>query len=283
MPPSTVISALPFERALTATSAAQAQDDRYSRSGQAKLTAVAFLPAPVKPVAICRFAPHEGPGYFGAYLTAHSIPWRVVKVDQREMLPGADAISGLAMMGGAMSVNDDLPWIAPVISLVRDAIATEVPVIGHCLGGQLLARALGAEVKTNPVKEIGWGGVHVVDAAAAAGWGATTSFLSYHWHGETFALPAGAVRIWSNAHCENQAFVYGNSLGMQCHIEMTEEMIETWCETGAQEIEESLGRSPAVQSPAEMREDIAPKVERLHAVADGVYARWLRGLKRGQF
>jgi GMP synthase-like glutamine amidotransferase len=234
----------------------------------------------VKPVAICRFAPHEGPGYFGAYLTAHSIPWRLVKLDEREMLPAAGAISGLGMMGGAMSVNDDLPWIEPLIGLIRDSISMRIPVIGHCLGGQLLAKALGAQVKANPVKEIGWGDVHVVDTEEAREWGVATPFLSYHWHGETFEIPAAAVRIWSSAYCENQAFAYGNSLGMQCHIEMTEDMIETWCATGAQEIEDSAGRSPAAQSAEQMRADIVEKVARLHAVADSVYVRWVEGLKR---
>jgi len=234
----------------------------------------------VKPVAICRFAPHEVPGYFGAYLTAHSIPWRLVKLDEREMLPAAGAISGLGMMGGAMSVNDDLPWIEPLIGLIRDSIATRIPVIGHCLGGQLLAKALGAQVKANPVKEIGWGDVHVVDTQEAREWGVATQFLSYHWHGETFEIPAVAVRIWSSAHCENQAFAYGNSLGMQCHIEMTEDMIETWCATGAQEIEDSAGLSPAAQSAEQMRAGIVEKVARLHAVADSVYVCWVEGLKR---
>jgi GMP synthase-like glutamine amidotransferase len=278
--PSTLISAFPFASALTAMSAAPAQQGSDTRSRQATLVAIPFFFDVVKPVAICRFAPHEGPGYFGAYLTAHSIPWRVVKLDEREMLPAAGAISGLAMMGGAMSVNDDLPWIAPVLELVRRSIASEVPVIGHCLGGQLLAKALGADVKSNPVKEIGWGDVHVVDARLAADWGAPATFLSYHWHGETFSMPSGAVRIWSSAHCENQAFVYGNSIGMQCHIEMTKDMIEAWCATGVQEIEESIGRSPAVQSPAAMLEDVTAKLKRLHGVADRVYGRWLRGLER---
>jgi GMP synthase-like glutamine amidotransferase len=202
-----------------------------------------------------------------------------VNVDLREFLGAAGAISGLAMMGGAMSVNDDLPWIAPVLELVRRSIASEVPVIGHCLGGQLLAKALGADVVSNPVKEIGWGDVHIVDARVAADWGTPAPFLSYHWHGETFSIPPGAVRIWSSAHCENQAFVYGNGIGMQCHIEMTEEMIETWCATGAKEIEASIGASPAVQSPAEMREDVTAKVRQLHAVADGVYRRWISALR----
>lgn len=232
----------------------------------------------MKPVAICRFAPHEGPGYFATYLSAHEIPWTLVKLDECDILPKADAISGLALMGGAMSVNDDLPWIEPVLGLARNAIAAGAPVIGHCLGGQLLSKALGGTVRANAVKEIGWGRVDIVDPLTASQWGPGTSFLSYHWHGETFSIPRGAVRIWSSAHCENQAFVYGRSLGMQCHVEMTRELIETWCATGSAEIEESLGRSPAVQSAQQMRVELEARIAALREVADRVYGRWVRGL-----
>ena len=232
----------------------------------------------MKPVVICRYAPHEGPGYFATYLTRRRIPWHVLKIDEGEPLPHVGDLAGLAMMGGAMSVNDDLPWIAPMLDLVRASVDAEVPVVGHCLGGQLLAKALGGEVKRNPVKEIGWGEIEVLPAREAAQWGLTGTFLSYHWHGETFSVPSGAVRIWASAHCENQAFALGNHLGMQCHIEMTREMIESWCETGIDEIRRNRARSPAVQTPEEMRADIEARLEALHAVADRVYDRWTAAL-----
>lgn len=196
------------------------------------------------------------------------------------MLPETGTISGLAMMGGAMSVNDDLPWIAPMLALIRAAVTSRIPVIGHCLGGQLLSKALGGEVHANPVKEIGWGEVEVLDREAACPWGPGSSFLSFHWHGETFSIPPGATRIWGSPHCPNQAFVTGSSIGMQCHVEMTVEMVETWCQGGAQEIEDGLYRSPAVQSAGEIRTDLAAKIERLHRVADAVYDRWVQGLVR---
>jgi GMP synthase-like glutamine amidotransferase len=117
----------------------------------------------VSSVIICRFAPTEGPGYFGTYLTARRIVWRIVKLDEGESLPGAREAAGLAMMGGPMSVNDDLPWIPKMLGLIRETVDADVPVIGHCLGGQLLAKALGAAVTRNPVKEIGWGDIDVVN------------------------------------------------------------------------------------------------------------------------
>ena len=232
----------------------------------------------MKPIVICRFAPHEGPGYFATYLERARLPARVVELDAGEPLPDVNDIAGLAMMGGPMSVNDDLPWIPPMLDLIRASVSGGVPVIGHCLGGQMLAKALGANVTRNPVKEIGWREVDVHEERIAAQWGPAHPFLSYHWHGETFSLPEGAVRIWSSAHCANQAFVLGPHIGMQCHIEMTAELIDTWLETGAGEIEESVSRSPAVQRPDEMRENAAAKLDALHAVADRVYARWVSGL-----
>lgn len=234
----------------------------------------------MKPVAICRYAAHEGPGYFATYLTSRDIPWRVVKIDEGETLPAVDEMSGLAMMGGAMSVNDDLPWIAPMLDLVRQSVSADVPIIGHCLGGQMLAKALGACVTANPVKEIGWGQVEVLTTPLAHAWGPVDAFTGFHWHGETFELPTRATRIWSSAHCVNQAFVLGNSIGMQCHVEMTQEMIATWCKTGRREIERNLKRSPAVQTADAIRHETSMRLEPLHAVADRVYTRWIAGLER---
>ncbi|HEV2009362.1 MAG TPA: type 1 glutamine amidotransferase [Burkholderiales bacterium] len=235
--------------------------------------------APMNPVAIFRHAPTEGPGYFATYLDRQAVPWRLLKLDAGEVVPADPRkFAGLVFMGGPMSVNDDLPWIAPVLRLIRDAVDADVPVLGHCLGGQLMSKALGGAVSRNPIKEIGWGEVAVLDSPAARHWfgHASKSFLSFHWHGETFTLPPGAERVLSNANCENQAFALGKHLGMQCHIEMIPEMIEVWCRTGADEI--SRSKSPAVQSVAAIKTDVKTRLDALHAIADGVYARWIEGL-----
>ena len=235
----------------------------------------------MKPVAIFRHAPTEGAGYFATVLDRDRVPWQVVKVDAGEAVPAdPHAFSGLVFMGGPMSVNDDLPWIAPVLRLIRDSVDAGVPVLGHCLGGQLIAKALGGTVSRNRVKEIGWGEVTVADAPAARRWfgHAPQSFVSFHWHGETFSIPEGAERVLGNEHCDNQAFAFGPHLAMQCHIEMTAEMIDTWCETGAGEIGRS--KSPAVQPVAAIKADLDARLRAMHRVADGVYARWMENLKR---
>lgn len=234
----------------------------------------------MKPVAIFRHAPIEGPAYFATYLSRHGVPMQVVKIDEGDAVPDdPSCFSGLAFMGGPMSVNDDLPWIAAELALIRAAVDRDVPVIGHCLGGQLMAKALGGMVTRNPVKEIGWGRVSILDNPEAADWfTGPGSFLAFHWHGETFSIPPGAVRILANAHCDNQGFVLGRHIGMQCHVEMTPELIESWCVSGAREIARST--SPAVQSVEDIRADMAPRVNGLHRVADLIYERWVRGLAR---
>ena len=233
----------------------------------------------MKPVGIFRHFHTEGPGYFAIALERSQIPWRLVRVDAGEAVPEDPGMfSGIAFMGGPMSVNDALPWIDPVLRLIRSAVARDVPVIGHCLGGQLMAKALGGAVTMNPVKEIGWGEVDLVDSESTRRWFGDdlTRFTAFHWHGETFTNPQGAEAVLSNSYCANQGFVLGKHIGMQCHVEMTVELIESWCRSGAREIAESA--SPAVQAASEIERDLDRRLANLHAVADRIYARWMEGL-----
>ena len=125
----------------------------------------------MKPVAIFRHARSEGPGYFATFLDENNIPWRLLAIDEGELYRKMHmAFSGLVFMGGPMSVNDDLPWISPVLALIRQAVAAGIPVLGHCLGGQLMAKALGGTVGSNPIKEIGWGEVVVAENNEARAW-----------------------------------------------------------------------------------------------------------------
>ena len=236
----------------------------------------------MKPVAIFRASPTEGPGYFATYLERRGIAWQLVALDAGERVPrDARKYSGLVFMGGPMSVNDELSWIAPALELARDAVRKDVPLLGHCLGGQLISKALGGKVAAAPVKEIGWGEVRVADNEVAREWlGDVQSFLSFHWHGETFTIPPGATRVMENPHCANQAFALGKHFGMQCHVEMTEELVESWLSSGAEEIAASR-KSPAVQEPDEITRELAPRLTALHEVANRIYDRWTEGLSRG--
>jgi GMP synthase-like glutamine amidotransferase len=233
----------------------------------------------MKPVAIFRHTATEGPGYLAEFLNKRKIPWQLIAIDAGDAVPSsASAYSGLVFMGGPMSVNDDLPWIPKVEALIRDAVAQDVPLLGHCLGGQLISKALGGIVSRNPVKEIGWGKVQVSDNDIARDWfGDIQNFAAFHWHGETFSLPQGATHLLSSAHCTNQAYAIGKHLALQCHIEMTAEMIATWCAAGADEVTASSA-SPAVQPVGEMQKQVVHKLPRLNSVAIQLYSQWAKGL-----
>lgn len=237
----------------------------------------------MRPVAIFRHSPTEGPGYFAIFLERHRIPWRLIAIDEGEAIPAtAEEFSGLCFMGGPMSVNDPLPWIEAVCALIRDAVARDIPVIGHCLGGQLMSKALGGQVSRNPVKEIGWsdGTSTATDPVSGQWLGplAAESSTIFQWHGETFSIPPGAKRLLTNAYCANQMFVLGPHLGMQCHVEMTPEMIATWCGQWADEAA-AVADQPSVQAPAAMLTQIANHLPSMRLLADQLYGVWIRGLK----
>jgi GMP synthase-like glutamine amidotransferase len=233
----------------------------------------------MKPVVIFRHAATEGPGYFATFLDEHCIPWQLIKIDEGEPLPTSIAgYSGVVLMGGPMSVNDNLPWIDPLLALIREAHQKDIPLLGHCLGGQLISKALGGIVTQNAIKEIGWGQVAVSKNLDAQYWfGDIETFNSFHWHGETFSLPSGAVHLLSSPYCENQAYAIGKHLAFQCHIEMTAEMVQSWCEVGMEELIQAAD-SPAVQQSDVMQENLPLHCFFLNKVARQVYSQWVKGL-----
>ena len=234
----------------------------------------------MKPVAIFRHISIEGAGYFADFLARQQIDSVLIKVDENAPIPAnPHEYSGLVFMGGNMSVNDDLPWIPQSLNLIRAAIAADIPVLGHCLGGQLISKALGAAVSRNAITELGWGSVTTTDNDVARAWfDGLQQFNSFHWHGETFALPAGATHILKNTYCDNQAYALGKHLALQCHVEMTADMVKTWCTHGIDEIN-AASNSPAVQTAAAMQINLEQQITELNRVADRLYSRWIKGLK----
>jgi len=235
----------------------------------------------LSPVAIFRFSPTEGPAHFAEWLDAQRIGYEIVPIDRGAPVPADPrTFAGVGLMGGPMGVNDPLPWIAPLASFLRDAVDKDVPVIGHCLGGQLLAHALGARVFRAPTPEIGWLDVEAGDSEARTDWfGGRTRFTVFQWHYDAFDLPAGATRVLANRFHPNQAYVVGDlHIGFQCHVEMTRDLVETWCRTGADELpsESTLSR----QSRADILGSVDARVATLNGVADGIYARWAQNLRR---
>lgn len=227
---------------------------------------------------IFRYIACEGPGYLGEFLSRQEISFNLIKVDEGEPLPESIAgISGLIFMGGPMSVNDDLPWIPPSLSLIRQAQQAGLPILGHCLGGQLIAKALGGTVGASPVREIGWLPVQSCYGPAARDWLADLprEFEVFHWHGETFSIPDKAERILESRGCPTQGFVLGNTLALQCHMEMSVELVREWAQAYTGEIAQP---SATVQNEAQMTADLEGRINRLHDIADTLYTRWIQGL-----
>ncbi|MSV34313.1 MAG: type 1 glutamine amidotransferase [Bryobacterales bacterium] len=179
-------------------------------------------------ILVLRHEPFEHLGYFADILQEHSIPFEYSDLGDDLDLAGR---SGLIVMGGPQSANDPLPALAAELRLIAQAIRTGIPVLGICLGSQLIAKALGARVYRNPEKEIGWAPLYFTEAAQQdplfSGIPSPTTF--FHWHGETFDLPAGAEWLAYSDRCRNQAFRHpGNVYGIQFHPEITPAMIEDW-------------------------------------------------------
>ena len=215
-----------------------------------------------------RHVPFEGLGRIEPVLRARGIEFDYADLYQPALAPiDPSAYSALIFMGGPMSVNDPLPYLRREESYIRDAIGRGTPVLGVCLGSQLIAHALGAAVRRNPVKEIGWFDLDFTAAAARdplfAGLSRETVF---HWHGETFDLPPGAELLASSQRCRNQAFCIGDAVyGMQFHLEVTPEMVADWCRQDA-----NCGDIRELDAPI----DPLAHEPRLACLADAVFGRW---------
>jgi GMP synthase-like glutamine amidotransferase len=173
-------------------------------------------------VNVLRHVPFEGLGSIESWLTRQGAHVHETRLFAQDPLPEPGTFDLLVIMGGPMSVNneDRFAWLRTEKQTVGDAIAGGIPVLGICLGAQLIASALGARVYPNPVREIGWFPVEGVHASATYRFPAACTV--FHWHGETFDLPPGAVRLARSAGCENQAFqVKEHVIGLQFHPEMT--------------------------------------------------------------
>jgi GMP synthase-like glutamine amidotransferase len=136
---------------------------------------------------------------------------------------------------------------------------------------------MGAEVKANPVSEIGWHITRTLSAADSMPWldGLNRESLLFHWHAETFELPPGGIPILTSRYCKNQGFVYGKTLALQCHIEMTADMVSTWCDLN----EGSLKVSDSVQSTKDKQYGLTDKIINLNQVAEILYSAWIKGLE----
>lgn len=222
-------------------------------------------------ILVFRHVPFEHLGLIAPALAAQGLDFEYVDLPTSPEAPAdTEAAQGVVVMGGPMSANDGFPWLARELDLIRLALAAGRPVLGVCLGAQLIAKALGAAVYRNAVKEIGWEPVHWTAEAAndVLLAGLRQPETVFHWHGETFDLPRGAVHLGWTEGCRNQAFRWGErAWGLQFHLEVTPEMISAWCQEDANE-----GDVRELQSPLDPYANAA----RLQEVSALVFGRWAR-------
>jgi len=184
-------------------------------------------------VFLLRHVPHEGAGTLETALVRAGLDVRYVDLFQCALEPPPlGRAAGMVVLGGPMNVDEveRYPFLKLDVAWIQEAIERRVPLLGICLGAQLLAKALGSRVYPNPVKEIGWDRVDLTPAAAEDALFARTGRLSvFQWHGDTFDLPDGAVLLAHGTACRHQAFRFGaTAYGFQFHLEMTAAMIANW-------------------------------------------------------
>jgi GMP synthase-like glutamine amidotransferase len=230
------------------------------------------------PILILQNLSGDGPGYLGTWLAERRIRAIVLNAERGDHYPESiDGYVGLALLGGEMSANDDLPHLRQAERLILQAMAADIPVIGHCLGGQLMARALGARVRTSPQPEIGWQSITVAESDVAHAWlGGPGVRTVYHWHSESFGLPPGAERLAGNDACPNQAFAIGRHLAMQFHVELDEFKLAAWsASVDPAYVRQTHEHPGTVQTGAAMRAGARAALPAQQCMADRLYRRWL--------
>lgn len=238
----------------------------------------------MKPVAIFQHTEVGAPGSIEHILAQLGVPTVRIRIVEGEVVPeDASQFAGLVFMGGYMSVNDDLPWIDQELSLIRQAVARDIPVMGHCLGSQLVAKSMGASVRQAVRSEIGWNQLQFLSTPLAREWLgglAGQSALTFQWHGDTFEIPQGAVHCASSLFCENQMFILnGKHVGIQSHLEMTPDLVRLSVQrNGAQLARQEALNNPACSPFADVLEDLELRTATMERTLHGIYQRWVLGL-----
>jgi GMP synthase (glutamine-hydrolysing) len=224
-----------------------------------------------------RHVPFEDAGSLGPILAASGYTLSYVEAWRGDFAAarGADL---LIILGGPIGAYEEelYPFLTGELALIAERLAADRPTLGLCLGSQLMARALGANVYPGPGKEIGWSSLALTEAGAARPLGALKDVAVLHWHGDTFDLPDGCERLASTPLYREQAFARGhNLLALQFHPEVTAEGLEAWLVGHAAEL------AGAGLSPVDLRAATAKAAPKLAAAAQTLFEHWLAGLDNG--
>ena len=197
----------------------------------------------------------EGLGSIEKWARNHRRGISAIRLYEKGVLPEPEELDALVVLGGPMNINEEkkYPWLVEEKRFIEKVIKLEVPVLGICLGAQLLANVLGAKVYPNSEKEIGW---FPVTRTVPPNTHKLASLLPgemevFHWHGDTFDIPDGAVQLYRSDVCENQAFIYKNHVvGLQFHLETTPASLDSLINNCSSELGEDV---PHIQTADVMR------------------------------
>jgi len=235
----------------------------------------------VKPILIFEHIESSGPGLFRIFLQERSIPFEILRPNNGDKVPGINNISsysGLCFCGGTESVMNPTNWMIEEIKLIQTAKEYRVPVIGHCLGGQLISKALGGEVTLHDPEEFGWSQLHHTKNIVSDQWLNDTpdELFAMQWHTDSFTIPDGASHILQGEHCINQAFIYDKMLAMQFHVEANTDTIKQWA------IDLYL-KHPVTSDSVQSGEQILQSLDNNFCIskqlANHFYTRWIEFVK----
>jgi len=231
----------------------------------------------MRPVAILQHQLPENAAYLTTWLERHRVDYVIFNAGADEEFPASiEPYSALAVMGGGMSANDPLLSNRQAEILILQAMRLDRPVVGHCLGGQLMSRALGATIGPSAQPEIGWQPIQYENLDVAREWfGDTPTNTVAHWHYESFGIPAGAVRVATSPVCPNQAWAMGPHLAMQFHIEITETKMQSWVAEDDAKWAESRSLYETVQDKISMLAGLPYHLAQHQTTADSIYKKWL--------
>jgi GMP synthase (glutamine-hydrolysing) len=224
---------------------------------------------------ILQHHPVENLGTIADALEAAALAWQYVRVNEGQPVPAnMKGAGGLVVMGGPMGVRqtDRYPWLRDEMRLIEDAMKSNLPVLGVCLGAQILAAALGAKVERNPNgKEIGWHPIRLSDSAKDDRLmrGLPATMTPFHWHGDIFELPSGAVSLASSDKTPCQAFRHGDkAYGLQFHLEVTREGVAAMADAFAKDLaRENISTDRMIAQAAEY-------LQPLEKISETVFTRW---------
>ena len=233
----------------------------------------------MKPILILQHQTAEHPAYLKHWLEIRDYNYQIFNAGAGDEFPASiEPYSALAVLGGGMSANDPLLSNRQAEILILQAMRLDRPVIGHCLGGQLMTRALGGSIGPSPSPEIGWQPIDYADDPLVEYWfGDRPTPQVIQWHYESFSIPQGAVLLASSRACPNQAWALGRKfLAMQFHIEINQTKAHEWAADTDAKWDQARARYDSVQTSQQIIEGVDQYLDQHLKTADHIYQTWLK-------